>query len=165
MKEKNCMILRVLCENTNLRKIVYELRKTKIEAEVFQMTSKRINASLLLYLVKTENLAIYKVSKVFELDFYIKAKKKLENQCFRCQRWGHLPRACAFSKRCVNCWGNHPSRTSQLPDKYEESNATCCNCFGKHHPISYKCLVSRCQGQNISQEDWGSEIYPKKKED
>lgn len=73
------MVIRGLCENTDPRKIAKKLKKIKIEVEAFQMKSKRIKAPLPLNLIKMQNLAIYKVRKLFELDVHIELKKKSRN--------------------------------------------------------------------------------------
>lgn len=50
------------------------LDKLKIAAKVFPITSKRANAELSLYVIKTENSAIYKEDKLLELVAKIEAK-------------------------------------------------------------------------------------------
>ncbi|KAG8235934.1 hypothetical protein J437_LFUL015999 [Ladona fulva] len=55
-------------------------------------------------------------------------------QCYRCQAFGHVEKACHMPPRCVKCGKNHLTVNCEMPRTLE---AKCANCQG-NHPANYR---------------------------
>lgn len=63
--------------------------------------------------------------------------KKLEIQCHRCQRFGHISKNCNSDYKCVKCDKKH-SPGECLYQKSETSSPFCVNCGQSGHPASWR---------------------------
>ena len=94
-------------------------------------------------------------------------------QCFSCQQFGHVAKACphatsASSIRCARCAGTHALRDCLCPAKTKCSDARhcthikvqCANCKGPHKSFDSKCPVKALeQGKVAARFDNGSCYY------
>lgn len=80
---------------------------------------------------------IFNCTEVLHAKITTEPKKRptRQNQCYRCQDYGHVQQRCTAPYRCVKCARSHPSWECKL-GKF--SNRTkCCHC-GANHPASYR---------------------------
>lgn len=57
-------------------------------------------------------------------------------QCFNCQKYGHIAKACSTGSKCGGCAGDHNTRA--CPGKQE---VRCCNCGRRHEAWNQICPV------------------------
>lgn len=135
-------VIRGLPVETTPKEICDELRLHYRDVEVTQMTNKRTHNPMPLFLVKTSDQGIWDIERMWKLDVKIEAKKKpfQQQQCYRCQQFGHTQSRCTFPETCVKCAQNHRSSACPLPAYSKETGrtATCVNCGEKGHPASYR---------------------------
>lgn len=59
-------------------------------------------------------------------------------QCYRCQKFGHVQYRCTADEVCVRCAEKHPSKDCPRKDK-TKFKAKCVNCHGDHPASSVMC--------------------------
>ncbi|KAJ6617934.1 hypothetical protein B0H10DRAFT_1767803, partial [Mycena sp. CBHHK59/15] len=75
-------------------------------------------------------------------------------QCFHCQVYGHMAKACSDSKdpatiKCARCAGSHATRDCECPNTPRCANTRtcthimvkCANCGGPHKSFANSCPV------------------------
>ena len=74
---------------------------------------------------------------MFDMKLYIPEP----NQCYKCQKYGHIARVCtAQSPRCCLCEETHLSKLCQeKKEKNKDKKIKCANCGKEHHASSTKC--------------------------
>lgn len=110
------------------------------DSEVSRMTSFRTKEPMPLFLVKTKNQDVFKVTRMLDLVVRVEPKKKsaMPSQCYRCQQFGHTQLRCTFPQKCVKCAGSHSAGECTLASAEGERNARCANCKQVGHPASYR---------------------------
>lgn len=71
----------------------------------------------------------------FEVRPYIQPVK----QCLKCLRYDHIAKFCKNAQRCSICTKDHHYKVCTVP----ATEATCCNCQGKHVAISAQCPIKK----------------------
>ena len=79
---------------------------------------------------------------IYDLNFIDRIKVKVEaqknkssnNQCHRCQLFGHAQSRCTATPKCVKCAQSH--FTHECPQKDRQTKPRCVNC-GLEHPANF----------------------------
>ncbi|XP_049794549.1 uncharacterized protein LOC126204189 [Schistocerca nitens] len=69
-----------------------------------------------------------------------KKKQRTEQQCFKCQRVGHIAKVCRGTLACLKCAEAHDTRDCTKP---RDAAAKCVNCGGAHAANSRSCAYVR----------------------
>lgn len=85
-----------------------------------------------------EGKKLFEVNKVCQVKVATEPKRRSSRtqQCFRCQKHGHVQFRCTAEYRCCKCAASHPSWNCNLP---KESTPKCVNCNGPHPSMAFAC--------------------------
>jgi hypothetical protein len=92
------------------------------------------------------------LSKGLVQDMELKSAERFDRtlritQCFKCQGYGHISRACTRSWKCGHCAENH--RTGTCEKKGKKDTVRCGGCSGKHEAWASECPVREQEWQKI----------------
>lgn len=87
-----------------------------------------------------EGKKIFEVEKLGNFRVRVESKRKPTNQqqCFRCQRFGHVAFRCTAKETCAFCAGPHASKGCQQ-ERGRGLKAKCANCGGDHPAFFTSC--------------------------
>ncbi|KAG8234171.1 hypothetical protein J437_LFUL007329 [Ladona fulva] len=153
-EKKKLFVIRGLPLNTDISDItesfteqgvrvnrITQMKTTKPTQSQIKENIKSISPRFIpLFMVELENeLSIedfFSIKYICGLKITIEKYKSTRGppQCYRCQAFGHVEKACHMPPRCVKCGKNHLTIDCEMPKTLE---ATCANCQG-NHPASYR---------------------------
>lgn len=101
-----------------------------------------------------EGKKIFGVEKLANFRVRVESKRKptKQQQCFRCQRFGHVAFRCTAKEACAFCAGPHASKGCQQ-ERGRGSKAKCANCGGDHPSFFSSCPRHPEQVRKLALED------------
>ena len=72
-------------------------------------------------------------------------------QCYKCQRYGHVARACRGVVRCTYCAKGHTVKDCPLKEAQDIKDKKCANCKGQHEAWARNCPVRIQETERVNE--------------
>ncbi len=129
-----------LHKDLNIVRIVWTKKTERLRKEHFSLIIELVSFEMTNRLIKNDLLNDYshRVCEYFEKKCRIK-------QCFRCQKYDHVSKACRNDEKCDFCACEHFSFECRTFNEHRK----CVNCVDKHFAWSFQCDVKAKKKQRL----------------